>query len=338
VRERIRDRYRLEAIIGEGGYGRVYRAFDEQLGRKVALKLLTGVGGDPEAKARFQREAKLIRRLKHPHIVRVFDFGEDEGTDYIAYELLEGLPLSKLLGEPFPETRCANIAEQLLEGLCEVHYQGIVHRDIKPANVLITREGSTEDHVKLLDFGVSKLFSGARGGGTALTGTGEILGSPRYLAPEQVIDSASVSPATDLYAVGLVMAEMLSGKPVAQGAAVLLLMELVETENARLPEVVTHSRLGAIIRRATEKDRSRRYASANDMLADLEKAMAQRPLDATLAFTVDDATLPLIREPPAPIPVRAALPARRSIGWVVLAIVVLVALIAALVVATRTTS
>src|SRR5947209_1202323 len=198
-------RYELHVLVGEGAFGRVYRGRDRRLDRVVAVKVIKPWWADDPAWAEtFEREARLLARVSDPGIVQIFDVGQTrEGLYYVA-EFVEGESLAgRLERGPLAPEEARDLAEQLCRALGRAHAARIVHRDIKPANVLISGSGQ----VKLGDFGVARLAEGSTGG-TA----GEVIGTPRYMAPEQA-RGLKTTPATDVYSVGVVMYEMLTGAP-----------------------------------------------------------------------------------------------------------------------------
>jgi serine/threonine-protein kinase len=270
----VAGRYRIENLLGEGGYGAVYEATQLNLGRRVALKLMhPSVVAQPEALARFEREVQLAQQLSHPNVVRLFDFGSAEAlwpggppVPFIVFELLVGRSLDReiAVSGPLPVARVARIAQQVLKALMEAHGLGIVHRDIKPANIFLADFAGEPDFVKVLDFGIA---IAPHGGGPGLTREGLSVGTPAYMAPEQVLDRP-VDGRTDLYALGLVMAEMLCGEPVFRGTtAMQVALMQADDKPAPLPQSALASSLGPVIARATQKDPSRRFSSASEMLA-----------------------------------------------------------------------
>ncbi len=270
----VAGRYRIDRLIGQGGYGAVYAATQLNLARAVALKIMhADVVRRPEALARFEREAQLTQQLAHPNVVRLFDFGRtDHGVPFIVWELLVGRSLECELATAgaLPEHRVSHIAQQTLKALMEAHALGIVHRDVKPANIWLSDFAGEPDFVKVLDFGIARAPSGAGG----ITQEGVSLGTPAYMAPEQVVDTA-VDGRTDLYALGLVMAEMLAGDPVFRGAtAMQVAMMQIEARPVPLSPTVLQSTLGPVVVRATQKDPSRRFTSAFEMLDVLRGAGA----------------------------------------------------------------
>jgi len=214
VGELIDGRYRVEALIGLGGMGAVYRATNTRLGRPVALKLLRrDLAHDAGHVKRFLREVQAVSRLSHPHIITVHDFGQtDAGLLYIAMELLEGQTLQELLEERahVPAARVLAIGSQICGALAAAHESGVVHRDLKPENVVLGRAAGESDYVKVLDFGVAKLD--AEDAQPKLTQTGYVVGTPAYMSPEQIADK-SVTAKADLYALGCVLYECLVGRP-----------------------------------------------------------------------------------------------------------------------------
>ncbi len=209
-------RYKVIDLLGEGGMGAVYLADQLAVGRKVALKIMKSeLANRLTEVARFQQEARAIASLSHVNIISLIDFGQaEDGSLFLVMEFLEGEPLDEVIGEqaPIEPARIVHIAQQVLDALGQAHGQGIVHRDLKPENLFLTKMGRTSDFVKVLDFGIAKVTGDASAGMT-LTGTGMAIGSPRYMAPEQCMGQ-SVTPQADLYALGCIMYEMLTGRPV----------------------------------------------------------------------------------------------------------------------------
>ncbi|WP_208929064.1 serine/threonine-protein kinase, partial [Streptomyces rapamycinicus] len=213
----IQGRYRLLDRIGRGGMGEVWRARDESLGRRVAVKCLKPLGSrhDPSftgvVRERFRREARVAAALQHRGVTVVHDFGEHEGVLYLVMELLEGRDLGRLLGDdarrPLPVPEVLDIAEQVAEALAYTHDQGVVHRDLKPANIMRLTDGT----VKLCDFGIARLGDDV-GFTSRLTGTGIAMGTPHYMSPEQIA-GGPVDHRSDLYSLGCVLYELATGAP-----------------------------------------------------------------------------------------------------------------------------
>ncbi|AOP48344.1 serine/threonine protein kinase [Streptomyces lydicus] len=203
----IAGRYRLGDTLGRGAMGEVWRAFDETLGRPVAVKLLLPHDSDPTATSRFRLEAQTAGRLSHPHVVGVLDFGEHENRLFLVMELVDGGSLADLLpvSGPLPAEHVARIAAQAAVGLAAAHRQGIVHRDIKPANLLLGADGT----LKIGDFGIARFLDDP---GAALTATGQIVGTSLYLAPERAL-GRTAGPASDVYSLGCVLYQLLTGRP-----------------------------------------------------------------------------------------------------------------------------
>jgi serine/threonine protein kinase len=299
----VGQHYRLERKLGEGGCGAVYAATDQRLNRPVAVKLLhRGALAQQDMRGRFLREAQLARQLHHPHTLQLLDFGEDaDGTPFIVYELLNGMTLKEQLRVgPLSPRRAAHVARQLLASLSDAHQRGIVHRDIKPANLFLCEFSGEQDYLKVLDFGIARM-DGRHAAVTKITQAGFTIGTPSYMAPEQVCDQP-VSAATDVYAVGLVMAELLTGRRVVTGeSAPHIVMAQASHDPVPLPPAVLQSPLGAIIARATRKPLAERYADAAQMLADLEavpsaslgdQPLAPAPTTATVAASPSRPWLP----------------------------------------------
>jgi serine/threonine protein kinase len=203
---KVGGRYRLEHHLGHGGMASVYLARDEELERSVAIKLLAeSLADDQASRRRFLREARLAARLSHPNVVRVYDAGEDEGRPYIVMECVEGETLAELLarrGRLRPD-EAIGLALQACRGLEHAHAEGLIHRDVKPGNLLLARDGT----LKIADFGIARAAEG-----TALTQAGTVLGTAAYLAPEQAAGE-EVTAAADLYSLGAVLYELLTGRP-----------------------------------------------------------------------------------------------------------------------------
>ncbi len=210
----IGGRYRIDALVGGGGMGRVYRATHIDLGEPVAVKfLLPELSARGELRARFRREAVALARLRHPNVVSVLDYGEHDGQLFLVMELLRGFSLDsqvKAGGATLPIDRVVRIVDQVLQVLEAAHSAGIVHRDLKPENVMLLDAGDRTDRVKVLDFGIALLDEGEAT--EKLTATGTIRGTPQYMSPEQCV-GRGVGPPTDVYAVGAMLYELLAGAP-----------------------------------------------------------------------------------------------------------------------------
>jgi serine/threonine protein kinase len=200
--------YEIIAPIGSGGMGEVYRARDTRLDRLVAIKILpASVAGDPDRLARFAREAKAVAALSHPNVLSIHDFGTSDGISYVVTELLEGATLrERLASGPVPMQKAIDITVQIARGLAAAHDKGIVHRDLKPENIFLTRDG----HLKILDFGLAKQTT-ADGQTSLNTEAGVVLGTVGYMSPEQV-RGERVDGRTDLFACGVVLYELLTGR------------------------------------------------------------------------------------------------------------------------------
>ncbi len=287
----LAQRYRLDAEIGHGGFSQVFRATELRIGREVAVKIMSQDSVDAAGEQRFAREAELARQLRHPNTVHLLDF--DLGhrpSPFIVYELLSGETLEAVLKRegPVAEQRAARIAAQILKSLMEAHAMGVVHRDMKPGNVFLCTYAGETDFVKVLDFGIAK---GAES--TPLTAAGMVIGTPRYMPPDQILGKPP-HPSMDLYAVGMMLAEMLCGHPIVRGTPMEAAQAQLAKELVPLPEVVERSVLGRLIRRATEKSPEARFANGQEMLAELERLsprLASEPL-APRGFGTPESALP----------------------------------------------
>ncbi|MGW1076209.1 protein kinase domain-containing protein [Streptomyces sp. NPDC002537] len=203
----VADRYRLGELLGRGGMGEVWEARDEVLGRQVAVKLLLGDEGDDSAASRFQLEARTAARLNHPQVVAVYDFGSWDGRFYLVMELVRGPSLAQELSArgPLAPDRVARIAAQAAAGLAAAHRQGVVHRDVKPGNLMLDADGT----LKIGDFGIARFVDETS---AALTRVGQIVGTSTYLAPERCLGRVA-GPASDVYALGCVLYQLLIGRP-----------------------------------------------------------------------------------------------------------------------------
>jgi serine/threonine protein kinase len=269
------DRYKIERLLGQGGFGTVFRARHVHTDATVALKLLKKeLGADQSMLDRFMREAKAAGAVGSEHIVGVLDAGVTEGQAFLALEFLDGWDLKDLVyregtGEP---KRLIEITLQVLEALAAAHGKGIVHRDMKPANVFIVRRGE-RDFVKLLDFGISKMHS--EGSTSGLTMTGVAMGTPAYMAPEQFFDARSVDGRSDLYSVAVMLYELLAKRLPFEAQSYAELVVKVRTEVP--PPLATiavglPAALCAVVDRGLARDRENRWQTAQQMAEALRAA------------------------------------------------------------------
>ncbi len=230
-------RYRIDAVLGIGAMGAVFRAYHTGLAREVAVKLLhKDLMASPDMRARFAREAAAVSKLDHPNCVRITDFGSDEDYQYLVMELLQGAPLSNALEGPIAPERAVEIADEILAGLEHAHGHGLVHRDIKPDNIFMVREGGGKTRAKVLDFGIVKLQEGQDG--PQLTKMGMIFGTPHFMSPEQAT-GGEVDLRSDLYSVGIVLHLMLSGQlPFDSDEPIKVLRHQIRNEPPPLPTSV----------------------------------------------------------------------------------------------------
>lgn len=291
----IAGRYRVDERVGEGGVAVVYRGLDITLERQVAIKVLKAeLADDAEVVERFRREAYAAAKLNHPNIVQIYDTGSDNGIYYIVMEYLPEPNFKRIIQEyaPLPVRKVLQVSIECCRALAYAHRQGIVHRDIKPHNVLFTDDG----HAKLSDFGIAAAV-GERG----LTGGGMVLGSAHYMSPEQAQGRAT-GPQSDLYSLGIVMYEALTGAAPFTGktAAEVAAKHVRErVPPLRLRNVNIGPSVEFVVSKALMRDVARRYRNANEMLMDLEKLADGLELDQTgVLAPSDDATVRL----EAPIP------------------------------------
>ena len=270
--------YRIEAPIGAGGMGEVYRATDTRLNRDVAVKILPSrLTAEPAAKQRFEREAHTASALNDPHICTIYDVGEHEGRQFLVMELLEGRTLRQYMdGQGLAVEQVLKLGMQIAAALQTAHGKGIIHRDVKPANIFVTEGGE----IKVLDFGLAKLFLPVASKATSTelaetatmsTDAGLLLGTVEYMAPEQ-IEGEPVDPRTDLYALGLVLYELATGRNPFIGRSPTSTIANILKESA--PPIaqqnpVAPPELGRILQKCLRKRMDERYASARDLSADL---------------------------------------------------------------------
>jgi serine/threonine protein kinase len=262
-------RYRVVEVIGHGAMGEVHKAFDPVLKRNVAIKMLTAQHGlDEDMRRRFEREAQSAAQLNHPNIITVYELGEENGNTFIAMELLAGLDLKEMIGTPALRDlgERLRIMDQVLAGVAFAHDRGVVHRDLKPANIRVLPNGQ----IKVVDFGLARMATGAQ-----MTQAGMILGTPQYMAPEQV-QGERAEAAADVFALGAVFYEILTGKRAFYGDNLHSILGKVLTEPpepllALSPEVP--AAVEAVVMRALAKDRRERYANAGELRAALHAAV-----------------------------------------------------------------
>lgn len=270
--------YRIERVLARGGMGVIYEAIDTRLKRPAALKMiLTGAHSDPESFARFRAEAEAVARLQHPNIVPIFEVGEHDGLPFLALEYIDGQNLAqKLNGQPLPPREAARMLQSLSLAIEFAHQRGIIHRDLKPANILITASGQA----KITDFGLAKL----RESRDTATRPGEVLGTPNYMAPEQAEGNTGyVGPATDVYSLGALLYELLTGQPPFQAGSP---METLLRVRLQEPISPTHFQpklprdLVTICLKCLRKERYQRYATAAELAADLQRFLDGKPVHA----------------------------------------------------------
>lgn len=269
-------RYQIIEDLGKGGMGRVYKVFDTEVQEKMALKLLRpDIAADEKTIERFRNELKLARGIAHRNVCRMYDLGREEGTYYITMEYVSGEDLKSLIHRigALPVSKAVSIGEQISEGLSEAHRLGIVHRDLKPGNIMIDREGNA----RIMDFGIARSLA-SRG----ITGDGVMIGTPEYMSPEQV-DGKEADPCSDIYSLGIILFEMLTGHLPFEGDTPLSVAVKQKSErppdprsiNAQIPD-----ELARIILKCLEKQKEKRYQSADEVLTALAKSEKGLPTTA----------------------------------------------------------
>jgi tRNA A-37 threonylcarbamoyl transferase component Bud32 len=267
---RLADRYAIEERVATGGMGTVFVAVDERLGRRVAIKVLKEeLAHDPRFVERFRREARAAGALSHPNVAGVYDFGEDSDRHFMVMEMASGRDLAQVLREEgrLSSDRVVRIGTQIAEAIGHAHNAGLVHRDIKPANVII----GEEDKVKVTDFGIARAA-----GDSTLTATGSVLGTAHYISPEQAAGD-KIGPGTDIYSLGIVLYEMLTGTlPFTGDSALAVAMRHVSDEVPRPGELNRDvpDGLDDVVAKATAKAPEDRYASGSDLAAALAASLS----------------------------------------------------------------
>lgn len=277
-------RYRLIEQLGEGAMGVVWKAWDTELHRTVALKVLSGSAtAGPQLLERFLREAQFAAKLRHPHIATVYDVGEHEGQHYLTAEYVPSQPLDRVLEKPVPLKKAVRWVKEVAEALAYAHEQGIVHRDVKPSNILIGEDGKAT----LVDFGLAReveMAAGGKGKLRTLTVTGAILGTPPYMSPEHASGRKDLfGPPSDQFSLGSVLYELLTGRRPFEGNTLSELLSAIShreplaprARNRRVPRDVE-----TICLKALEKDPRRRYATMGDLAADLDRYFAGETIHA----------------------------------------------------------
>ncbi len=281
----VLDRYRVQAVLGKGAMGTVYRGSHQKLARSVAIKVLhPHLVHDPKMLARFRREAHVAARLQHPNLISVLDIGETEdGQHVMVLELAKGPSLADVIGKkPLDRARTIAITRQLLAGLDHAHHAGLIHRDLKPANVMIESGDGGEEIARIVDFGIAILRDPDDSvAGDKLTSTGQVLGTPLYMAPEQA-KGDPFDHRIDLFALGVIVYEMLSGTWPFSGSAIEITLANISQDPPpiakRAPGVTADPLLEKFARKLMARRLEQRFASAHDAMLVLD--LIQRDPDA----------------------------------------------------------
>ena len=290
------DEYHIDAVLGRGGMARVYRGHDTNLDRHVAIKVIDSpFQSDSDHIERFKREAQTIAQLEHPHIIRLYRFGQKDDLIYMAMQYIEGVDLEDVLKKKREEEtliepdRAREIITQICESLDYAHEQNVIHRDIKPSNILLNEEGEAF----LTDFGLALM--------TEMGTRGEVFGSPRYIPPEQAMSSANVVPQSDLYSVGVILYEMFTGIAPFDAddpleIAMKHMSEIPKSPSELRPEISPE--LEVLLLKALEKDPEDRYQSGAEIISELEKIFppVQDEVEETETDAVEEEAVPVETE------------------------------------------
>ncbi|MBM4343009.1 MAG: serine/threonine protein kinase [Deltaproteobacteria bacterium] len=274
----LAGRYKLVKLIGQGGMGSVFQGLDQQMSnRVVAIKILAShLVADEKQVARFEQEARAANQLRHPNTISVIDFGQSDSLIYMVMEYLTGETLTQVLRKGKVETqRSLYMVRQVLKSLAEAHSKGIVHRDLKPDNIFVCEIYGEKDFIKVIDFGIAKFLEA---GGQELTQAGKMFGTPRYLSPEQA-QGLPLSAASDLYSLGVILFEMLSGRPpfVAEDPIAVAIKHVQEPPPAFsdvAPELYVPEELDHLVFKLLAKKANQRFQSAEEVLEAIDRAMA----------------------------------------------------------------
>lgn len=261
------DRYEIIEEVGKGGMGRVYKVFDKKIKENIALKLLKPeIASDPRTIERFRNELKFARKISHPHVCRMYDLGEAGLLHFITMEYVSGEDLKSFIRRAghLTEPKALSIAEQITDGLAEAHRLGVLHRDLKPQNVMIDRDGNA----KVMDFGIARSLHAA-----GFTGSGIMVGTPEYMSPEQA-EASGVDARSDIYSLGIIIYEMVTGKVPFSGETPLSVALKQKTEMPRNPRelnALISEDLSRLVMKCLEKEREKRYQTAAELRADLDR-------------------------------------------------------------------
>ncbi len=277
----VDGRYQIQAAMASGSMGAVYKAERVPVGKLVAIKFLhASFAKDPEFLTRFERETRVMSKLAHPNCVSVVDFGVWDGAPYLVMEYVAGTTLRSMIDhEPIAPQRALVLARQMSAGLAHAHAQGIVHRDVKPANIMISDEIGTGDHVRILDFGLARLRGNV---GRDATQTNVVVGTPNYMAPEQTIGGGTIDARTDIYAVGVVLFEMISGERPYQADDTLALLGMhraapIPTLADRIDRsIVLPVGVQALIEKCMAKSPDDRFQTAVELAAAIDEILGPR--------------------------------------------------------------
>jgi len=299
----LAERYRIDALVGEGGMGKVYSAEHVLMRKRLAVKVLRReLTSVPEVVARFEREAMAAGNIEHPNVAGATDFGKlSDGAVFLVLEFVSGHSLrDEIARAPFSVDRALHIARQIGSALSAAHAQGIVHRDLKPENVMLVEKGGDPDFVKVLDFGIAKVPLGDVAGSAAksnpITKAGMVFGTPEYMAPEQALGQ-NVDGRADLYALGVILFEMLSGvRPFSSQSSVGILGQQLSkpppTFAERVPDLLVPPAVEQITRKLLARDASERYDSATELSRAIDALLAPIPGQGVYRYTLADGSRP----------------------------------------------
>ena len=282
--------FQIVEELGSGGMGTVYKAKDVRLNRYVAIKALhSHVTNHSDAYKRFQNEAMISAQINNPHVTTLFDFVDHNGRSYIIMEYVDGSTLEDLLKSqgPIPENKCIDLAIQMLKGISEAHQLNILHRDLKPANIIVNKKGN----VKIMDFGIARISSATR-----ITAQNKVIGTAEYIAPEIYLGKEPTK-VSDLYSIGIILYELLSGKVLFKADSEASLIYQVVNTKPKIKLTGASSKIESVVKKLTDKNPKKRYRSAQELITVLENIKKEKVPISSGKISLKNINLPKVNVP-----------------------------------------